>query len=96
MPASSNVAILRRNFASPGSEVFSRRKTGQSVHGSEGSIRKYVVRSSISQLKFSRPGQFSLTFTIAPELYRAARRLPSSRERILFVKGCKSLYHVIN
>lgn len=89
-------AILRRNFASHGSEVFSRRETGQSVHGREGSIRKYIVRSSISRLKFSRPGQFFPTFTIAPVLYRTARHLPPSRERILFVKGCKSLCDVIN
>jgi len=56
-------------------------------------IRKYVVRSSISRLKFSRSGQFFPTFTIALEL---ARRSPPAKERILFVKGCKSLRHVIN
>lgn len=85
-------AILRRNFALH--QVFSRRETGQSVHGRDGSNRKYIVRSSISQLKFSRPRRFFPTFTIVPAFYPAERR--SSKERILFVKGCKSLHHVIN
>jgi len=89
-------AILRQNFASLSNEVFSRRKTGQSVCERDGSSRKYIVKSCISQLKFSRSGRFFPTFTIASALYCVVRRLPLSKKRILFLKGCKSLRHDIN
>lgn len=89
-------AILRRNFASHRQSSFQPKGNGSvcTVWVGWGSNRKYIVTSSISQLKFSRPRRFFPTFTIVPAFYRAARR--SSKGRICSLKGCKSLRHVIN
>lgn len=74
-------AILRRNFALHRQSSFQPKGNG-SVCTWKGweSNRKYIVTSSISQLKFSRPRRFFPTFTIVPAFYLAARR--SSKGRI--------------